>query len=69
MSQNQPLNPNSLQPDAILTNPDNIRCRVDRVEHGNVFMTVLYGKTIYGEQEIMVPLNEVTAHWTLKKAA
>ena len=69
MSQNQPLDPNSLRPDAILTNPENIRCRVDRVENGMVYMTVLHGRTINGEQEIMAPVTEVTAHWMLKKAA
>ena len=69
MSQNQPLAPNSLRTDAVLTSPHNIRCRVDRVENGMVYMTVLYGKTIDGEQEVMVPVSEVTAHWKLKRAA
>lgn len=69
MSQNQSLDPNSLRPDAILTNPENIQCRVNRVENGNVYMTVLHGRTINGKQEIMVPVDEVTAHWTLRKAA
>lgn len=69
ISQTQSLDPNSLRPDAILTNPENIRCRVDRVESGKVYMTVLYGRTINGEQEVMVPVSEVTAHWTLRKAA
>ncbi len=69
MSNTQGSDRKSLRPGAILNNPNNIRCRVDRVEHGTVYLSVLDNKSTGGMQEHALPIDEVTATWTLKKAA
>jgi hypothetical protein len=61
---------NDVRPGAIFTTPDNIQCRVDRMEGDKVFLTVLHNKDIDGKHEIALPLSEMQNNrWKLTKQA
>lgn len=59
-----------LRPGTILTAPNNIRCRVDRMEGDNVHLSVLDTKKIDGLTELVMPLDTLQRDkWLLTKRA
>lgn len=64
------FNRSDVRPNATLLTPENIECRVDRIEGDNVFLTVMQGRKIEGQDHITMSFDELqNAHWKLKKAA
>lgn len=64
----QPLVLSDLLPNIVLKSPDQVPCRIDRVENNNVYMTVMHDWKVDGEQEITVSVDEVLAHWMAAKS-
>ena len=66
------IDPSEIRPGAILSSPvENIRCRVDSVEHGRAKLSVLDNNTLNGDKEVTVAIDRdlLTGWHLLKKAA
>jgi hypothetical protein len=66
------IDPSDIRPGAILGSPvENIRCRVDSVEHGRAKLSVLDNNTLNGDKEVTVAVDRdlLTGWHLLKKAA
>ena len=57
-----------LLPNVAIKSPDQVPCRIDRVENNNVYMTVMHDWKVDGKQEITVPIDQVLAQWMLVKS-
>lgn len=59
-----------LRPGAILMNPDNVKCSLDRVDRDTFHLRVLEGNKIDGQDHITRSYDDlISQKWQMKKRA